>query len=95
MPVCQHCQKKWTYGQSLKNLLWLKCPYCKNRNYARKFRLRDILYGVLNLIFILFIFPALNVPFIWSTTIVIIALIIYIATYPINLKLSKEEEPIF
>lgn len=95
MPVCQHCEKEWTYGESLKNLLFLKCPYCHKKNYARKFRLRDILFGVISPIFILFIFPALNVPFRWSSTVVVIALAIYIATYPINLKLTKGEEPIF
>lgn len=81
--------------QSIKNLIFLKCPYCRNKNYARKFRLRDIIFGVVSPIFILFIFPAFNVPFIWSTTMIIIAFIIYIATYPINLQLTKEEEPIF
>lgn len=95
MPVCQHCKKEWTYAQSLKNLFWLKCPYCKNRNYARKARPRDIIFGVTNMIFILFIFPMLHIPFKWSTTIVLIGVVIYIATYPINLQLSKEEEPIF
>lgn len=97
MPVCQHCNKQWTYGQSLKNLfkIRLKCPYCKENNYARKFRVRDIVFGVTTPIVMLFILPYTPLSFTWKTTIVFIALFIYMATYPINLQLSKEEEPLF
>lgn len=95
LPTCQHCKTQWTYGESLKNLFLLRCPHCGEKNYARKFRLRDILFGVGSPIFILFIFPLINVPFVWSTSVVLVALVIYIATYPINLKLTKDEEPIF
>jgi|SRR5690625_279362 len=95
LPTCQHCHTEWTYGESLKNLMFLKCPYCGEKNFARKQRLRDILFGVITPIFILFIFPLINLPFKWSTAIVLVALAIYIATYPINLKLTKDEEPIF
>lgn len=95
MPTCQHCQTEWTYGESLRNMLFLKCPYCGEKNYARKFRVRDIVFSVVTPIFILFIFPFINLPFKWSTLIVLVALAIYLLTYPIKLKLTKEEEPIF
>jgi len=95
LPTCQHCDTEWTYGESLKRLFTLRCPYCGEKNYARKFRLRDILFSVITPIIILFIFPLINVSFKWSTFSIIILTIIYLATYPINLKLTKTEEPIF
>src|SRR5690625_2859946 len=95
MPICQHCNKQWTYGESLKNLFFLKCPYCQERNYARKFRARDIAFGVAMPIIILFLLPLTSLSFGWRTIIVLCALTVYIATYPIKLQLTKEEEPIF
>jgi len=95
MPTCQHCKKQWTYFQSIKNLLLLRCPYCKERNYARKFRKRDIAFGVILPIVILFILPLTSLSFIGRTSIVFGAIIVYLATYPIKLTLTKEEEPIF
>ncbi|WP_442961212.1 TIGR04104 family putative zinc finger protein [Pseudogracilibacillus sp. SO30301A] len=95
LPTCQHCKMQWTYTESLKSLFRLRCPYCGEKNFARKQRPRDIIFSVVSMIIILFIFPFLNFTFLWKTVLVFIALAIYIATYPINLKLTKDEEPIF
>src|SRR5690625_3430612 len=95
LPTCQHCFSEWTYKQSLKNLLLLKCPYCGEKNYARKFRIRDIIVGVGFPIINLFIFPLMNVSYKWMFLLTVIGLLIYMMTYPINLQLTKDEEPLF
>src|SRR5699024_2738360 len=95
LPTCKHCETEWSYAESLKNLLTLRCPHCREKNFARKFRLRDIVFGITLPIVILFIFPMFNLSFIWTLTFAAIATAIYLATYPINLVLTKEEDPLF
>lgn len=95
LPKCAHCQMDWHYGESVKNLLFLTCPYCKEKNYARKFRLRDILFSLSISIIMLFIFPFMDIPFLWRIIFGMVALIVYLLTYPVNLRLTKEEEPLF
>lgn len=95
LPTCQHCKTGWTYGETLKNLLLLRCPHCGEKNFARKFRPRDIIFGIASSIIILFLFPFFDVSFVWTVLFAVIAIGVYIATYPINLELTKEEEPLF
>ncbi|MBO1005498.1 TIGR04104 family putative zinc finger protein [Pseudogracilibacillus auburnensis] len=95
MPICKHCNTKWTYKDSLKNMLRYKCPYCGEKNYIRKFRVRDILMMILTPAIVIFILPIFDTPFIGTIAIGLSLIAIYLLTYPINLELTKEEEPYF
>lgn len=95
LPVCQHCHQQWTYKESLKNMLFMKCPYCGNRNYARKFRTRDIVFSLSVSIIVLFVFPIAEVSLRWTILFAMLALGIYLLTYPIKLHMTKDEEPFF
>lgn len=91
LPVCQHCHKQWTYWQALRNSVLLRCPYCKKRNYARKFRRRDFMYSLIAAVIILFILPSLDLSRIWTFVLATIAIAIYMAIYPFNLEMTKED----
>ncbi|WP_249869100.1 TIGR04104 family putative zinc finger protein [Oceanobacillus saliphilus] len=93
MPTCQSCGEKWTWGQTIKNIFRLKCPYCGKRQYeSASSRKNSGLFALIPLL----ILP-LNV---WldfsigtaSILIVIIAAII-IVFIPFILEISNEEEP--
>ncbi|MGM8365484.1 TIGR04104 family putative zinc finger protein [Virgibacillus sp. W0181] len=92
LPTCQHCHTPWTYTDTLKNMLQLRCPYCQQKNYlSKKVRMRDALFSLLPIpIMILF-----NVSFPWilglgANIILVLALI-----YPYIIQLSKHEDPLW
>ena len=95
LPTCKHCGVTWTYKDSLKNMLRYKCPYCGQKNYVRTFRARDIAMGILSPAIFLFLLPLFELSFSQRTIFLFVILVIYFVTFPINLQLSKEEEPFF
>lgn len=95
MPTCKHCETTWTYIDSLKNMFRYKCPYCGEKNYVRALRVRDILMNISILVIVLLIFPMFELSFGTKMATGFLWVAIYLATYPINLQLSKEEEPFF
>lgn len=95
MPVCQHCHKKWTYTDTLKNMFRFICPYCNNKNYLSvKARKRGGYIYVVILPFLI-----LNLYYDISLFIVtMIALLLVITNFlihPFMVQLSKEEEPLW
>ncbi|PAV28509.1 hypothetical protein CIL05_16365 [Virgibacillus profundi] len=49
MPSCSHCERKWTYGDTLKRSFRMKmvCPYCKGENYhSAKSRKKSMMTSV-------------------------------------------------
>lgn len=96
MPVCANCQKRWTWGQTIKTLFRLKCPYCGKKQYeTAASRQKNGMFGVVLPLIFLPIIIAFNIPI--GTTLVFVILVsgILLAVYPFFLKLSNEEEPFF
>jgi len=95
MPICQNCNKKWTWIQTVKRMFRLKCPYCGSKQYeaapSRKTGSLFILLMLLPLPISILLDLSISVTLILS---VIVALIM-ISLYPFVLKLSNEEEPLF
>lgn len=95
MPICQYCETTWMYKDWFKSMFRYKCPYCGEKNYVRTFRVRDILMSLSIPVIIIFLLPLFELSFGWKMVIGFFLIAIYLATYPINLQLSKEEEPYF
>ncbi|WP_010093869.1 TIGR04104 family putative zinc finger protein [Ornithinibacillus scapharcae] len=94
MPICQKCEEKWNWIQTIKTLFRLKCPYCKQKQYeSASSRVRS---GMVTLTFLVVILPLnslLDVSFGMGLVIGIIMVILILALYPFILTLSNEEEP--
>ncbi len=95
MPICQSCNKKWTWIQTIKRMFRLKCPYCGSKQYesapSRKKGSLFILFVLLPLPINILLDLSISMAFIIA---IIVALIIF-SLYPFVLKLSNKEESLF
>jgi len=94
MPICQACNKKWTWIQTIKRIFILKCPYCGSKQYESASSRKK---GCLFIPFVLLPLP-INIWLELSISITIVitvvfALIIF-CLYPFFLELSNDKEPI-
>lgn len=97
MPICQNCQTKWSWKETIRQSFTLDismtCPYCQQKQYVSKS------YRIIGNIFlfmpIVSIFISVWLDFSTSFAIllgIIIALVVF-GLYPFMIKLSNEEEP--
>jgi len=93
MPICQCCDNKWSWKQTIKTIFKLKCPHCGNRQYeSASSRLRSSVF----MLFPLVLLP-INAWLDFSVGIVFILAVVLVLTifafYPFILKLSSDQEP--
>ncbi|WP_085991509.1 TIGR04104 family putative zinc finger protein [Oceanobacillus senegalensis] len=94
MPVCQSCNKEWTWKQSITNLRNI-CPYCGTKQFLTEQSRRW--NGISTLIPIIFIFFFNLIIDMSITTVFIVALIVSfvtIAIQPLFMELSNEKKPV-
>ncbi|MED4402500.1 TIGR04104 family putative zinc finger protein [Metabacillus fastidiosus] len=99
MPVCQNCTRKWSWFDSLKNLLTfrnsMKCNHCGEIQYqSRSSRTRMSLFFCLPILILPF-----SVMFHLSLTSVlwleIAFVLITLSIMPLFLKLTNKDEPLW
>ncbi|HWO75388.1 MAG TPA: TIGR04104 family putative zinc finger protein [Bacillus sp. (in: firmicutes)] len=99
MPTCQYCKSKWTWFDSLKNVMSFRkkmfCRYCGNYQYQSK--------SSRNKISLLVTLPVLLLPFSvvfnWSiSSVLLLHFVLIMAVFgilPFFLQLSKHDEPLW
>ncbi|WP_100403539.1 TIGR04104 family putative zinc finger protein [Bacillus sp. FJAT-42315] len=98
MPVCQHCQQKWSWTYTFKKLFTFKnhmlCPHCQHHQFiTAKSRRKVSLIALLPLMWILL--SAIGVS---ASTIIILELLtfpIVLVIMPTRYELSNQEEPLW
>ncbi|SHN07017.1 TIGR04104 family putative zinc finger protein [Gracilibacillus kekensis] len=99
MPRCEHCQKQWTFKQSIKKSFTLvagmSCPYCETDQYlTMKARKKTSMLNFLPA-------PSMLLPSIFGLSIYasllffLSALTITIVLYPKLMELTSHEETLF
>lgn len=97
MPVCQNCNEKWTWKQTVKKSFVLDtamtCPYCDEKQYVTS-QTRTIsailTFGAVTSIFLFSFLFNLKVAFV----VAIMMFPLYTAIYPFTITLSNKETPI-
>jgi len=96
MPTCANCDKKWTWGQTMKTLFRIKCPYCGEKQYeTAASRQKNGIFGVVFPLLFLPIIIGFNIPIGTTFVFLVLVALILLGVYPFMLKLSNEEEPFF
>jgi len=93
MPICQKCEHKWTWKESMKSLFRLKCPNCEEKQFqsAKSKKKTSILSIVpISIIFLVNVFSSLS--FGSGAILLIVFLGAMFGLYPFLLQLSNEEE---
>ncbi|MUK90154.1 hypothetical protein GMD78_17415 [Ornithinibacillus sp. L9] len=95
MPICQNCQKKLTYLQTLKMLFRSRCPNCSKKQYlSAAFRKKSASYTVFPVAIIpMVVIFDFTIPF--AAFLIFITLFIVIGTYPFYIEFSNEQEPLW
>lgn len=98
MPICQHCQKRWSWKLALKRSFTLNpymiCPYCGAKQYmTKRARNRSLAFNFIPPLFILL--PLLFDVSLWITISFIVGSgLLILCFYPFMIELSNEEETI-
>ncbi|MBT2217198.1 hypothetical protein KK120_15320 [Virgibacillus dakarensis] len=93
MPTCQHCHRKWTYGNSIRKMFRIKkrCPYCSKVNYiTAKAQWRMNLSSLFS--FTILPLSIFDVPIKWVAVTGVSIILIIIGTSPFIEKFSRERE---
>ncbi|MFD2760107.1 TIGR04104 family putative zinc finger protein [Lentibacillus juripiscarius] len=96
MPICQNCNNKWSWKQTIKKTTTLNpamtCPYCGEKQYqTQKSRMKN---GALNIVILL---PLLlniffDIPGFILLSLFPILFIVIMSLYPFFIKISSKEE---
>ncbi|WP_166786753.1 TIGR04104 family putative zinc finger protein [Jeotgalibacillus salarius] len=102
MPVCQNCNYKWTYSETLKRSVFIgpngaKCPDCNEKQYptTRSRQKWGVLAGLIPVLMI--IITGMILDFAWPVAlfIALVAAILVITLLPFTFDLSNENEPLW
>lgn len=93
MPACQNCGKPWSWGQTIKTLFKLTCPYCGVKQYeSASSRMKSSMFMLIPLLLLpINVWFQLSFVMIAITAFLLVAIIL--ACYPFILELSNEKEP--
>ncbi|MFC7747628.1 TIGR04104 family putative zinc finger protein [Lentibacillus kimchii] len=96
MPTCQSCGKKWTWRQTVNQLLVLSygmtCPYCGDEQYENDSAIAKRIFLLFLSLLLLRVAEKLNLPGTILLIMIVSLLLIIVITYPMILKLSNDEE---
>ncbi|SFD68129.1 cxxc_20_cxxc protein [Lentibacillus persicus] len=93
MPVCQNCEKVWSYEQTIRTLFKLKCPHCGAKQFeSASSRRRSSFLGLAPLILLPFV-TGMDFSVFMALILVVVLTSITLCFYPFVLKLSNEQEP--
>src|SRR5690625_1262694 len=96
MPICQNCDEKWTWMETVKKSFtldhWMNCPHCGEKQYVSKSaRVKGSIFLFLPIVS-MFTVIWLDISLQASLIIVLVFSIIIFSLYPLTLRLSNEEE---
>jgi len=93
MPICQNCDQKWTWKQTMKTLFKFICPYCGKKQYeSASSQLRNSILGIVILLIFSSIVIWFNLSVGIASMLVIILSMLTLGSYPFMLKLSNHKE---
>jgi len=93
MPICQNCNEKWTWKQTMKTIFKFICPHCGKKQYESTSSQQ--ISGTLGIITPFILLPIV----IWfefsvgtAFMVVIVVGVLTLGLYPFMLKLSNKKE---
>ncbi|WP_075618485.1 TIGR04104 family putative zinc finger protein [Paenisporosarcina indica] len=100
MPICQSCDHHWSWKTTFKKAFSfkrrMKCPNCKEVQYASTKSMRKSgIIGLFPAPIIIFSSMVLKLNLGVTILVAILILMVITITYPNTLELSNEEEPLW
>ncbi|WP_257348342.1 TIGR04104 family putative zinc finger protein [Pseudalkalibacillus decolorationis] len=98
MPICQNCNSKWTWKETIARMFLIrkiKCPFCKQKQYlSAKARNNLSLLGILPLPLGIPL-NSFGAPLLLIILIEVFLFSLVIAYMPLKMELSNENEPMW
>ncbi|SDI40173.1 cxxc_20_cxxc protein [Planococcus glaciei] len=99
MPICSHCETRWTWKQTIKKTFTLsnklECPLCGKIQYISKKSRKRI--SLLNLVILLplLLNAVTSIEPLFNITLIFIFFMLSMVFMPFLTELSSEEEPLW
>lgn len=96
MPICQNCQQKWSWKETLEKSLtlrpWLICPHCQEKQYVTARTRRRALLLTLLAPFLLVLNTLVEIPAPLFIIGLLGSLVLTVCLYPFVVELSNQAE---
>lgn len=99
MPICENCNNKWSWQQTVKKTSTLDpamiCPYCEKKQYqTQKSRIISSLLTSVVVFLMIFIPNSFDISLVGTIGFLPILIALIVLLFPYSVKLSSTEESI-